>query len=159
MIVDTDRYEWTVQWHWFAKDDPNTGGYYAARRGRDGEPKTVFFHRQLMGEPDAEVDHINGNALDCRVQNLRACTSQQNCANRGPIQGLKRKNTSGVAGVYRSQTQNKWMARIRVGNKRFNLGTFENREDAIAARVYAELTHLGEFAPAARDLLVLPPNL
>ena len=153
VIVDASRYESVMQWHWFAKYNPQTRSYYAVRRGHGGEPKAVFLHRQLMDEPDGEVDHINNNSLDCRVQNLRTCTSRQNAANRGP----RSNNTSGCAGVYRSN--NKWQARIRVGDKRFNLGAFENLDDAIAARIAAEFKYLGEFAPSARDLSVLPLNL
>ena len=116
------------------------------------ENQRMFFFTD-MGEPDGEVDHINRVSLDNRMQNLRACTSRQNSANRG----LRSNNTSGCTGVYRSN--NKWHARIRVGDKRLNLGAFANKEDAVTARTLAEFKYLGEFAPSARDLLVLPLNL
>lgn len=152
-IVDADRYEWAMRWKWFARYYRHTRSYYAARRGRGGEPKDVFLHRQIMGEPDDQVDHVNGNSLDNRTQNLRACTGRQNNANRG----LRSDNTSGHVGVDR--VGDTWRSVITIGGKRISLGTFANKDDAIAARVYAELTYLGEFAPVARDLLSLPPNL
>ena len=152
-IIGADYYEWAMRWQWYAKYYRHIRGYYAARRGVAGEPRDVFLHRQLMGEPDEQVDHINGVTLDCRMQNLRICSSQQNGANRG----LRSDNTSGHVGV--EAVGDKWRAVITIGGKRFNLGTFDKLEDAIAARVYAELVYFGEFAPSARDLLILPSNL
>jgi hypothetical protein len=150
-IVDVDRYEWAMRWLWHAHY--NGFAYYANRVGRSGEPKSVFLHRQIAGEPEGEADHINGNTLDCRAQNLRACTRQQNRLNRGPCSS----NTSGFVGVTRFGS--KWRVEIGVNGKNLYLGRFDNKEDAIAARVYAELTYFGEFAYAARDLLILPLNL
>ncbi len=151
VIVGTDSYDGAMQWLWCAHRRRN--GYYAVRTENGREPRTVFLHRWLMGEPHAEVDHINGNTLDCRMQNLRVCTHQQNLGN----QRLRSSNSSGYGGVH--WDRGKWQVRIRVGDKRLDRGRFDKLEDAIAARVYAELVYLGEFAPAARDLLVLPPNL
>lgn len=46
-------------------------------------------------------------------------------------------NTSGVRGV--SQTKNgKWVSYITLRRKRYTLGTFKNKEDAIRARKKAE---------------------
>jgi hypothetical protein len=150
-IVNRDRQQWATQWDWYT--GKNSKKLYATRHGHGDEPKRVYLHRQLMGEPDADVDHINGNTLDCRSENLRICTRRLNSTNRG----LSRLNTSGVSGV--TQEGNKWRARIRVGGKHINLGLFDRKEDAVAARVYAEFVYYGEFAYSARCLLVLPPAL
>jgi hypothetical protein len=150
-IIGADRYDWAMQWNWCAFF--NGYAYYAARNGRSGEPQTVFLHRQLMNEPAGEVDHINGDSLDNRVRNLRCCTRQQNGVNRG----LQSNNTSGHIGVY--QSGNKWHAQITAGRKKIYLGGFDNKEDAIAARMAAELKYFGEFAHFARALIVLPPYL
>lgn len=50
--------------------------------------------------------------------------------------GLSSKNTSGYTGVARAG--NKWRAYIGYQKKRINLGSFDNIEDAIAARKDAE---------------------
>jgi hypothetical protein len=150
-IVDADCYEQVAQWNWHA--EYNGEGYYAVRRGRSGEPKRVYLHRQLAGEPSGEVDHINGNTLDNRLQNLRACTSWQNKENKG----LSSNCASAIIGVY--QYKNKWRAQIYANGKQIHLGTFNTKEAAIAARVFAEMVYFGEFAPVARDLITLPPGL
>lgn len=152
-IVDADRYAWVMKWNWYALYNRLTRSYYAGRGGRSGEPKCASLHRQLVGEPDGEVDHINGDTLDNRLQNLRICSHIQNCANRGP----HRNNTSGAVGV--SRHENKWQVQIQVSGKEIYLGRFNAKEDAIAARTVAEFKYRGEFAYSARDLLILPPDL
>jgi hypothetical protein len=143
-IVDADRHEWASQWNWYAVYNRNTDTHYAVRPGRQGESRTVLLHRQILGEPEGQVDHINGNPLDCRMQNLRPCTPSQNLANRRP----QRNNTSGYRGVYRHR--NRWQAQICLARKTINLGTFATKDAAIAVRKAAEAKYHGEFAFSAR---------
>lgn len=89
----------------------------------------------------SKYDHVNKNKLDNRKSNLRVATHQENCRNR-PKQT---NNTSGVTGV--GLTAGKWYARIWIDGKLKHLGLFENKEDAIKARLNAEATYFGAFAP------------
>jgi hypothetical protein len=139
-IVDADDYEFVVQWNWFAQYRHSTGTYYAARQGRRGEPLTLL-HRQLLGEPDAQVDHINHDTLDDRMANLRPCTPAENSRNRR----FNKNNTSGHAGVTRHKE--KWQAQIKLYYKSIFLGLFATKEEAIAARKAGEAKYFGEFAP------------
>ncbi len=41
----------------------------------------VLLHRLLMGHPDSDVDHVNGDPLDNRRANLRLATDSQNLMN------------------------------------------------------------------------------
>jgi hypothetical protein len=144
-IVDADLYEWAMQWNWCAFFNRSTRSFYAVRTGRHGEPKTVWLHRQFAGEPQGEVDHINGHTLDCRMQNLRPCTHAQNNANHGPA----RNNTSGYPGVSR-HGNGRWRAKIHPDRKQIHLGYFATKDEAIAARKAGELEYFGEFAYSAR---------
>ena len=45
------------------------------------------------------------------------------------------------------QKENMWGANIQVDNKRYNLGIFKDKKDAIIARLKAEKEHCKEFAP------------
>lgn len=47
-------------------------------------------------------------------------------------------NTSGITGVFFDKSKQKWRAYITFKNKKYNLGVFENKEDAIQARKEAE---------------------
>ena len=49
-------------------------------------------------------------------------------------------NSSGVTGVCRHKASKKWQAYINVDNRRKTLGLFENFEDAVAARLQAEVS-------------------
>lgn len=70
------------------------------------------------------LDHINGNRLDNRLENLRPATTSQNACNRA----LSRSNTSGVKGLSWAKKEQKWLACINVNGKNKNLGYFENKE-------------------------------
>ena len=89
------------------------------------------------------VDHINRNPLDNRKCNLRVCSQQQNTINRS----LRNDNTSGKSGVTFNKRIGKWQANVYISGKRHHLGYFDNKEDAITARLEGEEKYFGEFAP------------
>lgn len=51
---------------------------------------------------------------------------------------LNQNNTSGVTGVYLQKKTNKWKASIKFQGKNIQLGTFTEKDEAIAARKEAE---------------------
>lgn len=87
--------------------------------------------------PSDQVDHINGDKLDNRPENLRDVTSQENLRN----QKMYCNNTSGHTGVRWYKGRRKWRATIHVSGKRTHLGYFTSKDDAIAARKAAEIEH------------------
>ena len=88
------------------------------------------------------VDHRDGNPLNNRVENLRACTQAENAQNR------KRQvnNTSGVKGVYWNRAKNKWMARVMADGQREFLGYFEHLPDASKAVMAARIRAHADFS-------------
>ena len=95
--------------------------------------------------PDHYIDHIDGNGLNNKWSNLRGATPSQNMMN----QRKRADNTSGVKGVSFDKTRNKWYAYINANGKRKMLGRHDIKEDAIAARMIAELAAHGQFAKGA----------
>lgn len=89
-----------------------------------------------------EVDHIDGNPSNNRIENLRASTHKQNSTN------MKKpsRNTSGVKGVSFHKTTGKWMPTIRADGKMKYLGIYRTIEEALVVRKQAEKEHYGEFA-------------
>ena len=83
--------------------------------------------------PREDIDHINHNRLDNRIENLRCVNDSINLRNKSKSKA----NTSGQTGVYRTAVGN-WIARICVNHKQVNLGTFSDVAEAIAARKDAE---------------------
>ncbi len=76
-----------------------------------------------------QIDHININPIDNRIENLRVVNNSQNQRNQN-----KRKNCSSkYKGVSRHNKNNKWVANITINGKLKHLGMFDNEEDAYEA--------------------------
>lgn len=104
--------------------------------------KHEYLHRIVMNESNQYVDHINGNTLDNRKSNLRICSNSDNLKNRVK---LPKNNTSGILGVRFRPDRNKWYSEIHCNNQKINLGSYTNKEDAIKARIEAEIKYFGEY--------------
>lgn len=92
--------------------------------------------------PKGEVDHINGDILDNRWENLRIATHSQNMKNRGAPSN----NTSGYKGVSFHRKKGKWRAAIHSEGKKYHLGYFNSAELASQAYEEAAKIHHGNFA-------------
>ena len=120
------------------------GGRYPVRGYYEGKKKKKFYlHRVILNaKKDEQVDHINGNKLDCRKENLRICTSLGNNHNR------KRsiKNTSGYKGVTYHKRDQAYQATIKLNYKEIFLGYFKTAKEAAIAYNDAAKKYYGEFA-------------
>lgn len=133
--VDDADFEWLSKWKWGYSDG------YAVRYDFSNK-KAVYMHRVIIDTPDGmKTDHINTkDTLNNQRNNLRACTSSQNQANKG----LNKNNTSGFKGV--SREGKKWRAVIMVDNKYIRLSCHDTPEQAAHAYDGAAKKYFGEFA-------------
>jgi len=92
--------------------------------------------------PSGHIDHINGNRLDNRISNLRACSCSENLMN----VKIGKKNTSGVKGVTLHKRSNKWQAQLMAAGKSLYLGIFNTICEAENAVKAARELHHGKFA-------------
>ena len=99
-----------------------------------------YLHRVIMEESNLFIDHINGNKLDNRKSNLRVCCNADNLKNRVK---LPSNNTSGILGVRYREDRNKWYAEIQYNKQKINLGSYTEKDDAIKARLEAEIKYFG----------------
>lgn len=137
-IFDFEYYDIVKKHYWYTDNN----GYISTK---SGTKKLLQLHKLITNtNGDKIIDHINRDKKDNRKENLRVCTARENCINRGMLKN----NTSGTMGVCFDKSRNKWTATIVINNKNKHLGRYENIEDAIIARLKAELKYFRkEFAP------------
>jgi len=93
----------------------------------------------VHGELPEEIDHVNMNRLDNRLENLRAADRQKNSFNKVAYSN----NKLGIKGVHFSQ--NRFVSQIMVNGKRIHLGTYKTPEEARSAYIDAANKYFGEF--------------
>lgn len=104
--------------------------------------KRITMHGLIFPVPEGFVsDHINGDGLDNRRENLRIATPLQNTWNRKPTKGR-----SAFKGVHWDKEVGTWRAVITEHGKPRTLGRFAREEDAAMAYTKAAERLHGEFA-------------
>lgn len=146
--VDSDCGPEVLQHGWSLGSPTSTGQRYAVRKSRKCEGLSqshVRLSAVVAGSKSPQmVDHINGDALDNRRQNLRLCVSAQNQRNR---QKTPLPTSSRYKGVSRTKRERgKWAAHIEKGGKKTHLGVFGDETDAARAYDAAAREFFGEFA-------------
>jgi hypothetical protein len=105
--------------------------------------RTVVLHRLLFPEAGGmEIDHINGDKLDNRRANLRACTHQQNGFNAK----LRHTNTSGYIGVSFAPRLGCYEAYIHHNGIKHHLGLYADPIAAARVRDCVARLLFGEYA-------------
>ncbi len=99
--------------------------------------RLVFLYHH--GYMPIQVDHIDGNRMNNKIENLRAATSSQNNQNR------KATSSSGIKGVVWHKQSKKWVASICVNRKSVHLGSFLSIEEAALVANKARQSAHGEF--------------
>lgn len=98
-------------------------------------------HNFIMRAENGQwYDHINTKSLDCRKDNLRPCTVQENNRNKS----MSSNNTSGAKGV--TIGKRGYLAYITVDNKKIGIGKFNNLISAAKAYNRSAKAYFGEFA-------------
>lgn len=108
--------------------DESTGYVFRRVYLEDGSRKKVYLHRFILGLLPGDgfvVDHINGNRLDNRRENLRVILPGQNSQNRTTSSGASR-----FRGVHPKGS--KWVAQVRTGSFKWSK-TYSTEEGAAIA--------------------------
>ncbi len=123
------------RWHQITGQCPGDKPYSYVFKSHEG--KNLLLHRFLMNPcPDEVVDHINGDTLDNRRENLRVVGRTENAQN--GIAHLDSK--SGVRNVY-PQGKDSWTVQVSVGGHRHCYGTFKTIPEAAAVARAARFLH------------------
>jgi hypothetical protein len=102
----------------------------------------IIWLMQTGDWPKGDVDHIDGDGLNNKWENLRDITHSQNLMNAA----VRSDSTSGYKGVSYDSRRDKWYAYINIDGKRKMLGRHRTMQEAITARRDAEQDLFGEFA-------------
>lgn len=139
-IVDDADFGWLNQWIWSL----HSNGRVYRHVSKGGRSTMPLIHRVIVGatSPSIEVDHINGNPLDNRRENLRLCTRKENARNRRK----SRNCSSRFKGVSWNQRSQKWHAYIYVGDRQRNLGKYDDENQAAQAYDKAARELHGDYA-------------
>lgn len=141
----------TGLFHWLVKKpNVNIGDVAGTKRKNDGKTYIIITisgkkyraHRlaflYMNGSfPEMLCDHINGDGTDNRWCNLREVNHVGNNRN----MRLRSDNTSGVAGVYWNKKDKRWQVTLKTGKSRGYIGQFKLLEDAVKARLEAEINN------------------
>tara|TARA_R100000544_G_C2213965_1_gene53513 strand:+ start:366 stop:935 length:570 start_codon:yes stop_codon:yes gene_type:complete len=87
--------------------------------------------------PKNEIDHINQDPTDNRIENLRDVTHAENNKNRT----LQNNSTTGYSGVSFYKRHGKYRAEICINNIKKHLGYYDTVEEAAAARSVANINY------------------
>lgn len=124
-------------------------GYRALSIGKNATKsvkKQYLVHRLIYmmfyGEMPEILDHIDGNKLNNKIENLRPANALQNSYNKKNY----RNNKTGIKGVNFNKQCGKFFARCQVNKKQNWLGFFPNLELAEQAVKAFRAKHHGEFA-------------
>lgn len=95
--------------------------------------KCYSVHRMIFlmqtGSIPSKVDHIDGNPLNNKWDNLRGATTSQNGMNRK----INSNNVSGVKGVHFNSALAKWKVAVKLDGKIYHGGYFNSLESAKSA--------------------------
>lgn len=135
LISDEDFDRVKSAGNWYADIRDSGKRIYVYRRFKKGGPK-VYLHKFILeyDGPD-DIDHDNGNGLDCQRHNMIIKSRSWNNFNN---HNMRTDNKTGVTGVYYDKSWLVWKVEIKINNKKYRIGNFLTKEEAIAARQVAE---------------------
>ena len=78
-----------------------------------------------------QIDHINGNKIDNRIENLRLVTTRRNQQNQ------KKHRAGQLVGCYFHKSKGKYQAQIKIGGKIIYLGCYKTEQEGHEAYTIA----------------------
>lgn len=128
--LDKDVLNKVKQYYWQPHSDGRKYGKenkerIGIRGNKIGNRKKIYLHQLIMGEK--LIDHIDGNPLNNKRNNLRKANAMLNAQNR---KAPNKNNSTGYRGVLYNKKRNTYVARITVNYKRYEKGGFKTPEEA-----------------------------
>lgn len=114
------------------------GGYMRTTIKQKNHLVHRIIFKMVYGYEPKIIDHINGNPLDNRIENIQEIDRSNN-----KLKGvINKNNTTGVKGVTFCNHYNKYVAKIHKNGKSIHLGYHDILIDAKKARLEAEKIYI-----------------
>jgi hypothetical protein len=142
---------WNINMILISKEDQFAFDCFTWYISKDGYVKSSFMGAELilsrevlnLGASKKYADHIDGNKLNNKRDNLRPVSPSQNMFNR---KKQSKKSTSKYKGVYFCKQRNMWRVRIWSNKKMYCIGFFECEHEAGFRYNEKALELFGEYA-------------
>jgi len=129
----------------YLKGELGDTGYISKRNGKEYwrlkfKNKTVMIHRIIWTLVNGEIpdnyiiDHIDGNGLNNKIENLRLITKSLNCRNKT----ISKKNKSGVNGIYLMDNRYRAIVSLNDSKKKSKSFSISKYGEAEAFRLACE---------------------
>ena len=130
----------------YLKNILNNKGYYQVGLYKNGKGKIYKVHRlvYICNNPtedisEYQIDHIDNNKTNNKIENLRKATESENCSNRK----THKNNILGIKYIYKTK-HNTYRFNLVKNKIKYSKG-FKNLQDALEYRDKFVLEKCGEF--------------
>lgn len=132
-----------IRWRPLFQPSGDVYAYASVNLGIAHPQRFIYLHREVARAADGrDVDHRNGDTLDCRRGNLRLADAVRNARN---TRVDRKNNTSGFKGVGLTPS-GRWRASYVVGGRQITIGRFPTAIAAAHAYDRAARQTFGRFA-------------
>jgi|TARA_R110002074_G_scaffold385163_1_gene566161 hypothetical protein len=109
------------------KGEITTAGYRRIAFGKYKMREHRLIYLMCHGFLPAMLDHVDGDKLNNKIENLRACSNSQNQFN----SKVPRNNTTGFKGILFNKKENRYFGRVRVSGKQYNTKRTKSLTEAV----------------------------
>jgi hypothetical protein len=128
-ILDDEDFVRLGHFHWCYRGERDRKLGYAIRHARENrKTRTVYLHREIMGEvpPGHEVIFLNHDKLDCRRANLKVVNKDE-ARRHHRVRSDSKTGSKGVRFNAEGQT---WSAYVYRHDQIYHIGTYYSKEAA-----------------------------
>lgn len=152
VLFDKKNYNKLLKFHW--RTSKKKDKFYVCTGQYKNGKKIIYMHNLLMNHipnKEYEVDHINGNSLDNRLNNLRLIKRIKNIQNASVRVD---NNSTNIRGVSLDKRCGRYTVDFYFNNKRFYFKNFDKLQQAVYLRYLCETHFLNKYRHFSNDYII-----